>query len=110
MRSPEGREKDDIDRFLKPTRVWYFKPATYGLGKSGVSDIIGCIPVTITEQMVGKEIGVFFACEVKRPMKEPTLLQRNRIIDIENAGGKGTWGTAEMVIPDLKKWIAGRLW
>ena len=43
-------------------------------------------------------------------MKEPTLLQRNRIIDIENAGGKGTWGTAEMVIPDLKKWVAGRLW
>ena len=30
-------------------------------------------------------------------------------VDIENAGGKGTWGTADVVIPDLKKWIAGKL-
>ena len=110
MKTPEGYEKDDIDKFLKTTRCWWFKPYSAGFGKSGVSDIIGCIPVTITQEMVGREIGVFFACEVKRPLKEPTLLQRNRIIDIENAGGKGTWGTAEMVIPDLKKWLAGRLW
>lgn len=110
MKTPEKFEKDDIAKFLKTTRAWWFMPFMMGYGKSGVSDIIGCIPVTITEQMVGKEIGVFFAAEVKRPMKEPTFLQRNRIIDIENAGGKGTWGTAEMVIPDLKKWIKGQLW
>ena len=110
MKTPESFEKDAITKLLKGTRIWSFRPYSAGFGKSGVSDIIGCIPVTITADMVGREIGVFFAAEVKRELKEPTLLQRNRIIDIENAGGKGTWGTAEMVIPDLKKWIAGRLW
>lgn len=34
---------------------------------AGTSDIVGCKPIIITPNMVGKKIGVFVAIEVKKP-------------------------------------------
>jgi hypothetical protein len=36
------------------------------IGEVGVSDLICCVPVTITADMVGKRIGVFAAIETKK--------------------------------------------
>lgn len=36
------------------------------IGEVGVSDLICCVPVTITADMVGKRIGVFTAIETKK--------------------------------------------
>ena len=36
------------------------------IGEEGVSDLIACVPVTITPDMVGKRIGVFAAIETKK--------------------------------------------
>jgi hypothetical protein len=47
-----------------------------------------------------------FAIEVKRPGKEPTPIQWRRLNEIEAAGGKGFWGTAEKVIREFEAWIA----
>lgn len=74
-----------------------------GMGKAGVPDIIGCYPLTITPDMVGMRVGVFVGVEVKREGKEPTVLQENRIADIQQAGGFAIWGTADRVIPQLRK-------
>lgn len=40
------------------------------LADEGTPDILGCVPVKITQAMVGKVIGAFVAIEVKRSQKE----------------------------------------
>lgn len=97
MKTPEGYEKADIKKYLDEGTplVWYFCPYMAGYGKAGVSDIIGC------HRFKG-----FFAIEVKREGKEPTPLQSRRLNDIEQAGGKGFWGTAAKVIAEFEAWIS----
>ncbi len=93
MKTPEGYEKDDICKYLDGLpKCWYFRTFSGGYGKSGVADIIGCLS------------GRFFSIEVKREGKEPTVLQWQRIGEVEAAVGKAFWGTAAKVIPEFKKW------
>ena len=97
MKTPEGYEKDDIKEYLEGGKpiVWYFSPYMAGFGKSGVSDIVGC-----------HKFKGFFSIEVKRPLKEPTPIQWRRMGEIEAAGGKTFWGTAEKVIKEFEEWIS----
>ena len=97
MKTPEFWEKKAIKEYLdegKPI-VWYFNPYMGGFGSSGIPDIIGC------HRFKG-----MFSVEVKRPDKTPTVLQNRRMKEIEAAGGKTFWGTAEKVIPEFEAWIA----
>ena len=99
MKTPEGYEKDDIDKFLKflgPERCWSFKPYMAGFGKSGVPDYCLCLN------------GAFWGVEVKRAGKEPTVIQERRMIEIRSAGGHAVAGTAEVVIHALREWLAVR--
>ena len=47
------------------------------------SDLIGIMPVTITQEMVGENVGVFVAIECKRPnfRKDVRYLKQKRFID-----------------------------
>jgi hypothetical protein len=103
MRTPESWEKDDICKFLVGLGAWFFRPLMAGYGKSGVPDIVACVPITIEAHMVGMRIGVFVGVEVKREGKGPTPLQIARMVEISEAGGYACAGTAERVIPILKK-------
>lgn len=103
MKTPESYQKDDICKYLVSIASWFFRPYMAGFGKSGVADIIACVPMTIEAHMVGMRIGVFTSIEVKREGKEPTALQDARMTEIRDAGGFACWGTAERVIPILKK-------
>lgn len=100
MKSPEGYEKADIDKFFKPLikngDIWLFKPFMAGFGKSGVPDYVGCSYL---------HEGQFFSIEVKREGKEPTPIQWKRMREIEAAGGKTFWGVAEKVIREFEEWI-----
>jgi hypothetical protein len=99
MKTPEGYEKDDIDKFLKalgPERCWFFSPYMAGYGKSGVPDRCACI------------CGAFWGIEVKRPGKDPTVIQERRMKEIRSAGGQAVAGTAEVVIQALTDWLAVR--
>lgn len=72
-RTPEGKVKDQVVKLLKEFDVYYFFPNTHGYGRSGVPDIVGCLPD-----------GRFLAIECKAEGKEPTALQQrelDRIID-----------------------------
>ena len=71
-------------------------PLMAGYGKSGVPDIVGCL------------YGAFFGIEVKRPGKEPTAIQARRMREIARTNGIAFAGTADIVIQDLKNWLAVR--
>ena len=93
MKTPEGEEKDTIKKFLDSLGkdCWYFSPYMRGMGKNGVSDIVGCYK------------GQFFSIEVKREGKDPTSIQDRRMGEINLAGGIAFAGTALVVIPAFKK-------
>lgn len=92
MKTPEGYEKDEIDKYLKSIGAYVVKPTTGGFGASGTSDRVCCIE------------GWFVVIEVKREGKEPTAIQWKRMQEAEAAGGKAFWGTAFKVVPEIATW------
>jgi Holliday junction resolvase len=42
-KTPEAKVKHKVVEFLKTRGVYYFFPATYGFGRSGVPDIVCCV-------------------------------------------------------------------
>lgn len=73
--TPEKKVKDKVVKILKQHGVYYFFPATYGMGRSGVPDVICCIR------------GKFLAIECKANGNKPTALQEREINAIRQAGG-----------------------
>ena len=59
----------------------------YGVGPNGASDLIGYVTLTVTPAMVGREVAVFAALEVKAPGKNATPEQAAFIDRIIEAGG-----------------------
>lgn len=105
MRTAESYEKADIKRFLDSLGVWHFSPYMKGFGKTGVPDIIACVPVKITPDMVGQTVGMFAGIEVKREGGKPTANQIRCINAIHTAQGKAFVGTAEIVIGWIRAWL-----
>lgn len=90
MSTPEGRVKTKVRDSLKAAQAWSFAPISMGpLGRHGIPDIIACVPVTVTEEMVGKTLGVFVAVETKAPgkLKNTTPNQRKELKQIAEAHG-----------------------
>lgn len=59
----------------------------FGVGGKGGSDLICITPVTITPDMVGKEIGVFTAIEVKTKTGRVSEDQKKFIASVRRLGG-----------------------
>ena len=59
----------------------------YGIANPGGSDLIGWVPVTITPDMVGQQIAVFVAAEVKTPRGRANPKQRRFLDAVAAAGG-----------------------
>lgn len=89
----ENQVKDIVRRAFKALRIWSYAPIQNGLGQHGIPDRVGCMPVVVTPQMVGKTIGVFVAVECKRegrrnePRRGMSVHQELTLLDITNAGG-----------------------
>lgn len=98
MKTSEGYEKAEIDKYLKSIGAYVAKPATFGYGASGLSDRLVCIRRSPDGD------GAFWAIEVKREGKEPTPLQDKRLKEVEAAGGMTTWGVAAKVIHKIETW------
>lgn len=75
-KTPEGKVKDKVVSILKQEGVYYFFPATHGFGRSGVPDVVGCVPG-----------GAFIAIECKAGRNKPTELQAREIEAIRRVGG-----------------------
>lgn len=73
--TPEKLVKNKVVAQLKQLGVYYFFPTTFGMGRSGVPDIICCVN------------GLFLGIECKAGSNKPTPLQIREIEAIRMAGG-----------------------
>lgn len=87
--TPEGRVKQAVRKVLQSYDCYYFFPVQNGMGRTGIPDIVGCIPTVITPDMVGKTIGQFIAVETKAPgkLKNVTANQRRELSMVADTGG-----------------------
>lgn len=75
--------RNNVGSYKDPTGRW----VQYGVCNPGGSDLIGWTPVTVTQDMVGKQIAVFTAVEVKSQRGTPTQPQITFIDAVTKAGG-----------------------
>ncbi len=73
--TPEKKVKNKVVQILRRMGAYYFFPATYGMGRSGVPDVIVCYQ------------GRFIGIECKAGKNQPTPLQLRELGAIETAGG-----------------------
>jgi len=73
--TPERKVKDRCVEILKEHAAYYFFPASNGLGRAGIPDIIVCAH------------GYFVAIECKAGKGKTTALQDRELQRIRNAGG-----------------------
>lgn len=59
----------------------------FGVASPGGSDLIGWRTITITPDLVGSQLAVFTAIEIKTPTGRATPAQRNFIHAVRQAGG-----------------------
>lgn len=74
-KTPEKKVKDAVVKVLKEHDVYYFFPTTFGMGRSGVPDIVCC------------HGGRFIAIECKAGKGKTTALQDRELTAIRAAGG-----------------------
>jgi hypothetical protein len=63
------------------------RKVAYGVCNPGGSDLIGIMPIKVTQEMVGSTIGRFVAIEIKDAGKKPTKDQEMFLNIIKNNGG-----------------------
>jgi Holliday junction resolvase len=73
--TPEKKVKNQVVKLLKQHHAYYFFPATYGMGRSGVPDIVCCFK------------GTFIGIECKAGSNKPTELQKRELAAIQEAEG-----------------------
>jgi len=88
------KSEDDVKaKIIKPTLerwgAWFFMHVPMGRGKAGVPDYVACVPIVVTQEMVGKRIGLFVAPEAKAPKKKHnwSAIQEIQMQEIDLAGG-----------------------
>lgn len=65
--TPEGKVKAATKKWLNNKGAFSFAPVSNGMGVHGIPDYIACVPVEITADMVGLQLGLFVGLEVKAP-------------------------------------------
>lgn len=75
--------RNNCGQFRKPSG----EVIRYGVSNPGGSDLIGWTTITITPDMVGKEVAVFTAVEVKTARGRPSEKQVMFIDAVNSAGG-----------------------
>ena len=97
--TPEKKVKQKVKKWLYDTfpSLFEFMPVSNGMGKHGIPDHVCCVPITITEDMVGDVIGVFVGIEAKTSVGKLSRHQERRLEEIANAGGivEVVYGTDE---------------
>lgn len=88
-KTPEGEVKKGIKKVLTSHGIFYYMPVNNGMGVGGASDFLCCRPIVVTQEMVGRTLGVWLAVEAKAPGKTATDRQDQFIEQITSRGGQG---------------------
>lgn len=85
MKTPEGRVKDEIKKFLREIGAYYFCPVQQGFGQQ-------------TLDILGSYKGRFFAIECKREGLYPTARQMIKMQEIRKSDGLAfcAWSAADV--------------
>jgi ribosomal protein S19 len=100
--TPEGRVKDKIKAWLRSRGIWFFMPVTGGYGRNGVHDFVCCAPVLITQEMVGKTVGMFLTIETKAEGKLKRGLFLSDPLDVPDTIPNVTQGQRDMAVEICK--------
>jgi hypothetical protein len=90
--TPEKKVKDAVKKVLDANNVWYFAPASNGMGRAGIPDIICCVR------------GYFLAIECKAGKGKTTALQDREIAAIQQAKGAAIV-VNEDNLHDVSRWV-----
>ena len=89
----ENHVKDIVRQHLDGLNAHHFAVVQNGMGTHGIHDRIASAPIVVTQEMVGKRIGLFVTVEAKRPgrrnEKDRGMSKRQVIFmeDSRKAGG-----------------------
>lgn len=89
----ENDVKKLVKKVFDDVLAWSYAPIQTGMGAHGIPDRVGCVPVRITQEMVGSVVGLFVAVEAKRPGRRgeknagATGQQIDQLRGIIDAGG-----------------------
>lgn len=107
--------EDDVKKLVlkwfKKFDGYSFAPVSRGMGVHGIPDRVGCIPVLITPNMVGKIVGMFVGIEAKKPGRRgekcagASGLQVDQLTEIAEAGGLAYIVDAEEDLSFLSEFI-----
>ncbi len=85
--TPEGKVKARVKDVLKFRQAYHHMPVQNGMGAPSL-DFHVCLPTIITQDMVGKRIGLYVGIETKASGKDFTPRQATTAKAIIAAGGK----------------------
>ena len=89
----ENDVKTLVKKVFDDASAWSYAPIQTGMGVHGIPDRIACVPVVVTQEMVGRTVGLFVAVESKRPGRRgeknagATGQQLDQMHEIIEAGG-----------------------
>lgn len=82
-------------------KMWWYMPVQGLEGEHGIPDFVGCCPVKVTQDMVGRELPLFLSIETKADDGKVSTIQENCIKRIREAKGiawvvRGKEGLADL--------------
>lgn len=89
MSQPEAKVKKKIKALMLKAfpGLWSFMPVQTGYGQHGIPDHLFCVPMKITQAMVGNTAGVFVAIEAKTDKGKLSKFQTLELKKIRESRG-----------------------
>jgi hypothetical protein len=84
--TPEAKVKMALKDLLRKLHAYWHMPVQNGMGSPAL-DFHVCLPIVVTQEMVGKTVGLYVGVETKRPGGQPTTRQSRTMDEIRAAHG-----------------------
>jgi len=102
---PESWVKDQTKKAFteEAPKMWWYMPVQGIEGQHGIPDFVGCCPVRITQDMVGRELPLFLSVETKADDGKVSPVQEGCIKKIREAKGLAWVVRGREGIKDLRE-------